>query len=85
MKSVDDYFIYVVVSGYDYNALKPQVVQVFHQATGRKLRLDGDMKFDVGLLPTSERFQAIDPTPGGILECGGGSYRLRRCGPGHQS
>ena len=44
--------LYALVSRYDYNSLKPQISQKVHEATGRKLILDGDIKLKIGLTPS---------------------------------
>jgi uncharacterized protein involved in outer membrane biogenesis len=38
----------VIVSIYDFNKLKPRIAQAVKDATGRELRLDGDIKLKVG-------------------------------------
>lgn len=38
----------VIVSIYDFNELKPRIAQAVKDATGRELRLDGDIKLKVG-------------------------------------
>ncbi|RJP74637.1 MAG: AsmA family protein [Candidatus Abyssobacteria bacterium SURF_17] len=43
--------VYVVLSRYDYNKLKPMVTQAVMDSTGRKLELTGDIKLDFGLRP----------------------------------
>jgi uncharacterized protein involved in outer membrane biogenesis len=39
---------YVIVSIYDFNKLKPRIARAVKDATGRELRLDGDIKLKVG-------------------------------------
>ena len=43
--------IYVIVSSYDFNDLKPKIAQTVKDATGRELTLGGDIKLDIGLTP----------------------------------
>ncbi|MBI5118768.1 AsmA family protein [Candidatus Poribacteria bacterium] len=43
--------VYVILSRYDYNALKPKVGQTVLDATGRELKMGGDIKLDIGLKP----------------------------------
>lgn len=42
---------YGILTGYDYNALKPQIAQAVQEATGRELTLGGDLELEVGLTP----------------------------------
>ena len=43
--------VYVGLATYDYNKLKPHLVRMVEEATGRELRLDGDLKLTLGLAP----------------------------------
>ncbi|MBW2266394.1 MAG: AsmA family protein [Deltaproteobacteria bacterium] len=43
--------MYVILSSYDLNDLKPKAVQAVKDATGRELTLAGDVKLDIGLTP----------------------------------
>ena len=43
--------IFVIVSRYDFNRLKPTIVQTVKEATGRELKLGGDIKLKIGLSP----------------------------------
>lgn len=43
--------IYHIVSGYDYNSLKPRLVQEVQERTGRELIIHGDISFAPGLSP----------------------------------
>ncbi|MBN1841656.1 MAG: AsmA family protein [Deltaproteobacteria bacterium] len=43
--------IYAIVSSYDFNDLKPRIVQAVKDATGRELTLGGDIELDIGLTP----------------------------------
>ena len=43
--------IYVILSSYDFNDLKPMIAQSVKDATGRELTLGGDIKLDIGLTP----------------------------------
>ncbi|MDJ0855376.1 MAG: AsmA family protein [Desulfobacterales bacterium] len=43
--------VYVVLATYDYNRLKPHLARMVKAATGRELRLDGDLKLTLGLAP----------------------------------
>jgi uncharacterized protein involved in outer membrane biogenesis len=44
--------LYVLLSRYDYNSLKPQIIQKVHDATGRNLTFKGDIKLKIGLTPS---------------------------------
>ena len=44
--------IYLFLATYDYNTFKPRIVDVVQEATGRKLDLNGDIDFKIGLTPT---------------------------------
>lgn len=43
--------IFVILSSYDFNDLKPQITQAAKEATGRDLTLGGDIKLKIGLTP----------------------------------
>jgi len=44
--------IYLILASYDYNKLKPRVVQVVRDATGRELTLGGPIELAIGLSPS---------------------------------
>ena len=44
--------VWVIVATYDYNKLKPQLESAFKDATGRDLRLRGNLDLKIGLTPT---------------------------------
>lgn len=44
--------VYAILSSYDFNDLKPRIVQAVKDATGRELTLGGDIELDIGLTPT---------------------------------
>jgi AsmA family protein len=44
--------ITIVLSSYDFNGLKPRVVQAVKDATGRELKLGGDISLKMGLTPS---------------------------------
>lgn len=43
--------IYVILSSYDFNNLKPHIAKAAQDATGRKLTIGGDIDLDIGLTP----------------------------------
>ncbi|MBE9528236.1 MAG: AsmA family protein [Proteobacteria bacterium] len=43
--------VYITLSSYDFNKLKPQVEQAAYEATGRALKLDGDIELKIGFTP----------------------------------
>lgn len=43
--------IYVILSSYNYNNLKPYIAKAAWDATGRKLTIGGDIELDIGLTP----------------------------------
>jgi uncharacterized protein involved in outer membrane biogenesis len=43
--------VYILVTKYDFNSLKPQLVQAVKEHTGRELTLGGDMVVKFGLTP----------------------------------
>jgi uncharacterized protein involved in outer membrane biogenesis len=43
--------VYLYLNSYDYNELKPLVARMVEDATGRKLRIDGEIKLKIGLSP----------------------------------
>lgn len=44
--------VYVTVSRYDFNGLKPKISRAVRDATGRELKLGGDIVLKIGLTPT---------------------------------
>jgi uncharacterized protein involved in outer membrane biogenesis len=44
--------VYVILSTYDFNSLKPQITEAALDATGRKLTLGGDIRLKFGLTPS---------------------------------
>jgi uncharacterized protein involved in outer membrane biogenesis len=44
--------VYIVLSTYDYNHLKPRIALAFKEATGRELSLAGNISLRIGLAPT---------------------------------
>jgi uncharacterized protein involved in outer membrane biogenesis len=44
--------IYAILSSYDFNKLKPQIVRMVKDSTGRELFLGGDIEIKIGLTPT---------------------------------
>ena len=43
--------IYVILSSYDFNSLKPKIARAVKDATGRELILGGDIELEIGLTP----------------------------------
>ncbi len=43
--------VFVILSRYDFNDLKPQIARMTKEATGRDLTLDGNIDFKIGLTP----------------------------------
>jgi len=43
--------LYVIISSYDFNSLKPQITRLAKEATGRELKLEGDIKMKISLRP----------------------------------
>jgi len=43
--------VYVIVSTYNFNSLKPQITKAAKEATGRELTLGGDIRLKIGLTP----------------------------------
>jgi hypothetical protein len=43
--------LYVIISSYDFNSLKPQITRLAKEATGRELKLEGDIKLKISLRP----------------------------------
>ncbi len=43
---------YTILSGYDFNKLKPRIERAAYEATGRELKLKGDIGLKIGLTPT---------------------------------
>jgi uncharacterized protein involved in outer membrane biogenesis len=44
--------VYVILSTYDFNSLKPQITKAARDATGRELTLGGDIRLRFGLTPS---------------------------------
>jgi uncharacterized protein involved in outer membrane biogenesis len=44
--------VYVILSTYDFNGLKPQITKAALDATGRELTLGGDIRLKIGLTPS---------------------------------
>ena len=44
--------VYVILSSYSFNDFKPRVAQAVKDATGRELKLDGDISLKMGLIPS---------------------------------
>ena len=42
---------YLILSSYNYNNFKPQIVRAVKEATGRELTLEGDISLKIGLTP----------------------------------
>jgi uncharacterized protein involved in outer membrane biogenesis len=45
--------LYIIVTTYDFNKLKPRIIQAVRDATGRELTLGGDFKVHFGLSPSA--------------------------------
>ena len=45
--------LYIIVTTYDFNKLKPRIIQAVREATGRELTLGGDFKVHFGLSPSA--------------------------------
>jgi uncharacterized protein involved in outer membrane biogenesis len=43
--------VYVIISSYDFNRLKPRITEAARDATGRELALGGDIDLEIGLTP----------------------------------
>ena len=43
--------VYVILSTYNFNSLKPQITKAAKEATGRELTLGGDIHLKIGLTP----------------------------------
>ena len=43
--------LYIVLSSYDFNNLKPTITEAVRDATGRELTLGGDIELKIGLIP----------------------------------
>ena len=43
--------LYVIISSYDFNSLKPQITRAAKEATGRELKLEGDIRLKISLRP----------------------------------
>ena len=43
--------LYIIISSYDFNSLKPQITRAAKEATGRELKLEGDIKLKISLRP----------------------------------
>jgi len=44
--------IFAILSSYDFNDLKPQIIRMVKDTTGRELSLKGDLELEIGLNPT---------------------------------
>ena len=44
--------VYIVLSSYDFNSLKPTITKEVRDATGRELTLGGDIALKIGLIPS---------------------------------
>ncbi|MFC1532167.1 AsmA family protein [Thermodesulfobacteriota bacterium] len=44
--------VYVILSRYDFNDLKPQIAKAAQEATGRELTIGGDIDFKIGFTPS---------------------------------
>ncbi len=44
--------VYIILSSYNFNKLKPQISKVAKDATGRELILDGDIELKMGITPS---------------------------------
>jgi AsmA family protein len=44
--------VYVILLTYDYNSLKPRIMQAVKEETGRELTMGGDIHIKIGLAPT---------------------------------
>ena len=44
---------YAILESYDFNNYKPKIAQAVKEATGRELKIDGDIKVKLGLSPES--------------------------------
>jgi len=43
--------LYIIISSYDFNSLKPYITRAAKEATGRELKLEGDIKLKISLRP----------------------------------
>lgn len=43
--------VYVILSRYDFNELKPQISKAAYEATGRELTINGDLDLEIGFTP----------------------------------
>ena len=43
--------LYIILSSYDFNKLKPGIEQAAYEATGRELKLIGDIELEIGFTP----------------------------------
>lgn len=43
--------VYIVLSSYDFNKLKPKIEEAAYRATGRELKLIGDIELEIGFTP----------------------------------
>ena len=44
--------VYIILSSYDFNKLKPQISKIAKDATGRELILGGDIELNMGIIPS---------------------------------
>jgi hypothetical protein len=44
--------VYAILASYDFNNLKPKIVQIAKDSTGRDLRLGGDIHLEIGFTPS---------------------------------
>ena len=43
--------VYVILSSYNYNSLKPEITRAVKDDTGRELTLGGDISLEIGFTP----------------------------------
>ena len=43
--------LYIIISSYDFNSLKPYITRAAKEATGRELKLEGDIRLKISLRP----------------------------------
>lgn len=44
--------VYIILSGYDYNKLKPHIERAAYEATGREVKFGGDIELEIGFTPS---------------------------------